>query len=613
MLVYQRSESGKIAVPIEVYYKKDSIDEIKLLFDRAKDCDLISKETSFIENRWVVISNKMRYALHFKFNELDLKKACSSYNIQISSNDFLLALKHFTLIYLQNNAPTTCSQVLSIINNYLGTLGFMNDIEKFNKEKSKIKKIKQLRKLNEYINFLEFLTEKPILKELQDEIQLLEESVEYGDNTRVLPTFKSIFEFGDIMSSFVYNATEEELLKYGPIIIWWYIGNRVPLRPSEFIMIERDCVHENNSKYYLDIKRNIGKGKGSSIKLINNFNSKENYTTETIQTDKKIYDAICSYNNLVEKFSPEEKEREFLFSKKARNSLMVGNIRDNTLNPHMFTSKDLSVLLDQFYIEIVEYKYGIKSCIRDYEKNKKLSKKSKQKMNYSEYENSEHEKLILYDLRHLAIINLIMLGKEPLGVMKMAGHTQMSTTMGYFNHIEEFSKCFSVAYAKHIKALNDGVFESLSEGTTVNLNNMLESTAPTNKALQTWKQITSGQVVKKELKKVDGGLCSYELNDFIPCFAVNGVHAICPHFISDGEEVIEEELTNLNKSIDSTIDTIKYMAYNFNKISDFSQRYSVKTEELKNIIINTSNVASKLSSIDDVTRILKPLELRLEE
>ena len=49
MLVYQRSESGKIAVPIEVYYKKDSIDEIKLLFDRAKDCDLISKETSFIE------------------------------------------------------------------------------------------------------------------------------------------------------------------------------------------------------------------------------------------------------------------------------------------------------------------------------------------------------------------------------------------------------------------------------------------------------------------------------------------------------------------------------------------------------------------------------------
>ena len=54
---------------------------------------------------------------------------------------------------------------------------------------------------------------------------------------------------------------------------------------------------------------------------------------------------------------------------------MVGNIRDNTLNPHMFTSKDLSVLLDQFYIEIVEYKYGIKSCIRDYEKNKKLSKR----------------------------------------------------------------------------------------------------------------------------------------------------------------------------------------------------------------------------------------------
>ncbi|WEV18187.1 hypothetical protein [Clostridium perfringens] len=604
MLVYEKSESGKIAMPTEVYYNKNSFDKIKLLFNKVKDNGLISDETSFGDNKWIAIANKIRYSLIFKFNELALKRACSSSNIQISDEDFLLALKHYTLIYLQNNTPSHCSKILSRTRYFLDTLGFMTDIEKFNNEKSKIKTIHQVVNLNEYITFLEFMTGKPIHEELQIEVQLLEESIEYESTTRVLPTFKSIFEFGDIISSFVYNANEEELLKYGPLILWWYIGNRIPLRPSELILIERNCVHYANDKYYLDIKRNIGKGKGSNIKLINNFDTKETYAKETIQTDKKIYEAIHSYSNLVEKFLPEEKEREFLFSKKARDLYFIETQSSkNQINPHIFTAKNLSHLLEQFYIEIVEYKYNIKSCMRDYERNKK------QKINYSEYIGSVHERLVLYDLRHLAIINLIMLGKEPLEVMKMAGHVQMSTTMGYYNHIEEFSKCFSITYAKHLKSLKDGVFESLSNGTPVNLNDMLESTAPTNKALQTWKQITTGQINKIEPKKVDGGLCSYEHNDFTPCFAVNGVHSICPYFISDDKETIEKELTHLNKSIDSTIDTIKYMVYNFDKISDFSQRYSVKIEELKTNIVNSSSVASKFLSIDDVTRVLKPLKL----
>lgn len=621
MLLYERSESGQVVVPVEVYYKKNSFDEIEALFNKSKKCGLISEKTSFTDNRWIAIANKMEYAIHFRPpNEIQLKKACITSNIQISYDDFLLALKYFTLINLQNIVPSSCSSMLQGINNYFSIFGFIDDVDDFNKEKSIINNYNQLEMFNAYVNFIEFITANQIPEKLLEEIISYGETIEYSSNTRVLPSFKSIFEFGDIMSSFVYNATEKELLKFGPIILWWYIGNRIPLRPSEFVLMNRDCAFEDEGKFFLKIKRNVGKGKGSNLKLINNFKSKDHYITETIQTDKKIYDAICSYNNLVKKFLPDESEREFLFSKNARNLAISGLPKKDALNAEMYTQKNLSELLEQFYTEIVYYKYGIQSQMRDYEKNKKLSNKHKKnekesrknKINFSEYESSTHEKLVLYDLRHLAIINLIMLGKEPLGVMKMAGHTQISTTMGYYNHIEEFSKCFSIAYAKHIKALNDNVFNSVSEG-EVNLNSLLENTAPTNKALQTWRQITSGQVVRQEYKKVDGGLCSYKYNDFSPCFAVNGLHSICPHFINTGEEIVEKELTKSNKDIESAIDTIKYIAYNFDKISDFSQRYSVITEELKSAIVSTSNIASKFSSIDDVTRILKPLEPRLEE
>lgn len=610
MLLYEKSEGGQIAVPVEVYFEKDSFNKIKTLFDKSKDCGLISEKTLFNDKRWIAISNKIEYSIVFKLNELDLKKACKTSDIKFSYEDFLLAIKHFTLISIQNISPLTCATQLQAINTYLPIFGFIDNIDDFKKKKDVIKNESQYDKFTKYIEFIEFITSRQVHQEIFEEVLSLAESIDFSNNTRVLPSFKSIFEFGDIMSSFVYNANEEELLKFGPIILWWYIGNRIPLRPSEITLIERDCVYKVDDEYFLKIKRNVGKGTGSSIKIINNFNSRDYYITETFQVDKKIYDAISSYNSLVEKYVPEEKEREFLFSRKSKILLNNGKIKDDILNSNVYTAKNLSVLLEQFYTEVVYYKYGIQSQMRDYEKNYKLS--SDNKINYSNYENSTHERLILYDLRHLAIINLIMLGKEPLGVMKMAGHTQMSTTMGYYNHIEEFSKCFSVAYAKHIKALNNNVFKSISEG-GVNLNNILENTAPTNKALQTWMQLTSGQVVKKEYKEVDGGLCSYKFNDFTPCFSVNGVHAICPYFINSDKEVLEEQLTKLNKSIDSTIDTIKYMVYNYDKISDFSQRYSVITEELKSNIINTSNVASKFSSIDDVTRILKPLEPRLEE
>lgn len=614
MLLYERSESGQLSKPIEVHYQKDSFDKIEVLFNKTKSCGIISEKTSITDNRWIVLSNKMEYSIVFKPNELQLRKACDTANIHISYDDFLLALKYFILINLQNISPLSCSLILQAINNHLPIFGFINDIDEFNEKKGTIKNANQFETFNVYIEFIEFLTANPIPQGLVQAIVSHGESIDFSDNTRVLPSFKSIFEFGDIMSSFVYNATEKELLKFGPIVLWWYIGNRIPLRPSELVLMNRDCVFEDNDKFFLKIKRNVGKGPGSSFKLINNFKIKENYITETIQTDKKIYDAICLYNNLVEKFLPEEKEREFLFSKKIRNLLSTGFPKDDVLNAEMFTSSTLSELLRQFYTEIVYGKYGIQSEMRDYDKNKKIYSKGEGRgnINFSEYESSTHEKLILYDLRHLAIINLIMLGKEPLGVMKMAGHAQMSTTMGYYNHIEEFSKCFSIAYAKHIKALKYNVFDSVSEG-KVNLNNILENTAPTNKALQTWRQLTSGQVTKQEYKEVDGGLCSYRYNDLTPCFAVNGVHSICPYFINTDEEVIDEELTKLNKDIHSTVDTIKYIAYNFDKISDFSQRYSVITEELKSTIVSASNVASKFSSIDDVTRILKPLEQKLEE
>lgn len=42
------------------------------------------------------------------------------------------------------------------------------------------------------------------------------------------------------------------------------------------------------------------------------------------------------------------------------------------------------------------------------------------------------------------------MGTDVLEVMHLAGHTNVNTAYGYFNHIKEFSKGYALGYAKSI-------------------------------------------------------------------------------------------------------------------------------------------------------------------
>lgn len=58
------------------------------------------------------------------------------------------------------------------------------------------------------------------------------------------------------------------------------------------------------------------------------------------------------------------------------------------------------------------------------------------------------------DVRHLAIINLMMMGYNPLYIKELAGHRDLDTQMGYYNHIDTLASAKSHVLKDMIKRFN---------------------------------------------------------------------------------------------------------------------------------------------------------------
>ena len=92
-----------------------------------------------------------------------------------------------------------------------------------------------------------------------------------------------------------------------------------------------------------------------------------------------------------------------------------------------------------FYQNVVEKEYGLKAIPKYIKKDKSI--------NYI-------EKTLPYDLRHIAIINLVLMGTDVLEVMYLCGHKKVNTAYGYFNHVKEFSRSYALGHFKSIEKTN---------------------------------------------------------------------------------------------------------------------------------------------------------------
>lgn len=468
MIVSKKIENLDIIIKEQIIFSLSDKEEYIKDFKELQGKGVIDKNSQFESKTWTITLSKVSKVLHFKIDEFFFKKITKGRNIRLSFDEFNIAYRRYIIELIYSDvARGSIYSFMSYANNFLEKTSFL-DVNKIDEVRLKEINSTTLRIYEQLMTVLEFMDyEIPIeYQELYNETKLKEVK------TRRLPRFTSIFKFIDVVEKFKENATEKELIRYYPVVLWHSISFIIPLRPSELLVTRYDCVFKKDDRFFLKIRRTIKKGAPNKYR-VESFGIENYYKEEEVEINEKIYNEIS-----------------------------------------------------------VEY-------------------------------------LVPYDSRHIAIINLILMGNEHYTVMKLSGHNKLKTTKGYYDHIEEYANAYSINYAKYLSGKSSDKMTELD---------VLSTPEGKNRSLSNWRRATKG---KRKLTKIDGGYCSYHLQDFNPCCAVDGKHGICNYFIENEIETIDKEINDVSDKLHSDIKALKDLVGNAENITRFSEKYSVLTESIQ--------------------------------
>lgn len=307
----------------------------------------------------------------------------------------------------------------------------------------------------------------------------------YSSKSRELPCYESILLFDYIINGFIQRTNMEEKARYYPVLIWWKISSVIPLRPCEVYQLPKDCIYEKSGKYYIHIERvkNKYKRKQYSTPVIKDFEIRED-----------IFCLIRDYIDYINKILDAD-ETGYLFS--VRILKETAGIRPKDEDVERITHVTMQTIYNHFKKEVIEQEYGYHMVPLGQKKDE-----------------NDIEEVKMGDVRHLAIINLMMMGYNPLYIMELAGHRKLNTQMGYYNHVDTFATAKSHMLKEMIKRTGNNLdFKDYDSGDYVIQKNLLGASY-------------------YDLPLVSDGKGRCRSRDF-PYECVCTECIFCPHFIPD--------------------------------------------------------------------------------
>lgn len=218
---------------------------------------------------------------------------------------------------------------------------------------------------------------------------------------RELPSFQDVMIFDDIVNHYFRNKTSDETLEYLPIFMWWFLTNTLPMRPSEFLLIEKNCLKydlEKSMPYSIEVPRI--KNEANNPDFIIRY--------DTISIDQNTYNIISEAIKKIEEFGNKSK---YLFTIEILKAFRKTKRRKKNQRINL---RDFTLLKKQFYLKVVEDIY-------------------------SEY---NLERVKSGDTRHFAIINMCLQGFNMLSIAQMSGHDDVESNYSYFTHAEHFAQSY---------------------------------------------------------------------------------------------------------------------------------------------------------------------------
>lgn len=420
------SENNEIDDFSEGRYKgEESIAYAKLIMDKLRNQNVIV-EGEFEHDEWICYrkpKSKHKQTIDFLMNspKLPLAKPLSptlKNMVKCWSTELLLKI-----------TPTSLSRNLINLKRLIGftkefseeQIGKLNEwLESPELELSDLQKSHIVRTA---LNFLDYCS-LPNREEYISELQLIQKKYRRKGDVRDLPKYPDVLDFALILEHFSKVWNYEEKILYYPILLWWKITNIIPMRPSEFCDLKRNCITANKGRYFITVPREKQKGSAKHVEV-----------TDTLEINKSIYNLITEYIKLTDKYG----ETQTLISYPAHLSKSEKKNKNTVFE--FFNYDNLYRLLEKFYEEIVEKRYG----------------------------RYDLERISLNDTRHFAFCSMMLQGFNALTIARMGGHQKIESQYHYQQHIDYFVQ--SQVY--HLTKIHRGrlLQEISEEASTIELEN----------------------------------------------------------------------------------------------------------------------------------------------
>ena len=216
-------------------------------------------------------------------------------------------------------------------------------------------------------------------------IQALEECTKRssGKRPRGLIPFRDYIDFHNRMIDFWSTADESDRYYYFPVYLWWTLTTILPLRPTEFLLIPRDCLTLQNGADILTVRRTRMKKQHRKV----SYRIQKDYQEYHYEIPGWMAREIRAYQSVTESKDPSS----------------VGTLFIPTGPRSYFFN------YDAMRLRLLEF------CRE------------------TGYGGNIH----LGDTRHLAMINLILSGGSPSMCRELAGHESIDVSSNYYANLSQ--------------------------------------------------------------------------------------------------------------------------------------------------------------------------------
>ncbi|MCY9694547.1 tyrosine-type recombinase/integrase [Paenibacillus alginolyticus] len=246
------------------------------------------------------------------------------------------------------------------------------------------------------LNFLDY-SNLPNKEEYINELRMVRGRFKSPHNVRTLPNYSDVLKFQLILEYFSKTWSYEEKCTYFPILLWWKITNVIPLRPSEFCDIPRQCLFAKNGSFFMKLPRKKQKGTLRNVEVI-----------DSVAISENIYKLVQEYMSLTEGYG----ESKTLLHYNATKAYLRTNTWFLKRDPLSFFYSNLNNILEKFYTEIIEKKYDIYNL----------------------------DRITPNDTRHFAFCNLMLQGMNALTIARLGGHRNVESQYHYQQHMDYFTE-----------------------------------------------------------------------------------------------------------------------------------------------------------------------------